>query len=151
MHAPTTILMLALGTLTTAQSCGGSIRCPNNRDIAIRLADADPKNDANIVDINAGFAIDSIDVQRRFRDGERIACFKVNGGGVCAFLEKTGDGLTGDKIKEIAGLISAAGCAACGSVPISRASGQEGRSGILKFDFTTRTCLNEGRGDVQLC
>ncbi|KAK3998118.1 hypothetical protein QBC44DRAFT_302629 [Cladorrhinum sp. PSN332] len=150
MHAYATLL-LALSAITTAQSCGGSSRCPNDPQIAIRLTDADPNNGPDVVSADAGFAIESVDVQRRFRDGEQIACFRVRGGGVCAFLEKTGDGLTGDKIKEIAGLIPAAGCAACGNVPISLASGQEGRDGILKFDFTTRTCLTDGRGEVQLC
>ncbi|KAK4228721.1 hypothetical protein QBC38DRAFT_544098 [Podospora fimiseda] len=145
----TTAILLTFSTLTTAQSCSGSFRCPKTGDIALRLSGAN--TDPNVVSVTASTAIETIDLQRLYRDGQQIACHRVSGGGVCAFLERTGDGLTGDKIKELAGFIPRSGCKACGSVPISLASGQDGREGILKFDFTTRTCLDGDRGDVQIC
>lgn len=137
------LLLLLLTPLTVlGQSCSGSIRCPGgDSNLSSRLVNANTSG--------GGFSIESIDIQRRYRDGEQIACAKFSNGGICAFLEGTGDGLTGDKIKELAGRIPALGCASCGNVPISLASGQDGREGILKFDFVGRTCL-EGR-DVALC
>ncbi|KAF4770901.1 hypothetical protein HAV15_012315 [Penicillium sp. str.  len=87
-------------------------------------------------------AIDSIDTNRWYLNGEHIACVgnqAGNGGGYCAFLQGT-RGANGGKIKELAHNIPDHGCKMCGSVPYFYPGDNNVADGELTFNYVDNPC-----------
>ncbi|KAB8221348.1 killer toxin [Aspergillus novoparasiticus] len=95
--------------------------------------------------------IQHIDTNRWYMNGEHIACVgnqAGNGGGYCAFLQKTG-GTNGGVIKNLAHYITDHGCKQCGSVPYFFPQGNNNvDDGELTYNYVDDPCATAG---TQLC
>jgi hypothetical protein len=90
-------------------------------------------------------AIENIDGDRWYADGELVACVtnQPNHEGpvsFCAFLQSTG-GALGSRILELAHYIEAHGCRGCGSVPVFYPEQNEVSGGELTYNYVRRPCL----------
>lgn len=80
-------------------------------------------------------AINGIDPNRRYANGELIACAGI----LCAFLQNTG-GAFGFNIKGLAPRITEHNCGNCGSVPFFFPSDNDVSHGQLTFNVVTHPC-----------
>ncbi|KAB8221349.1 killer toxin [Aspergillus novoparasiticus] len=98
-------------------------------------------------------AIDGIDPNRWYNNGEHIACVgsgaRITGnGGFCAFLQNTG-GTNGAVIKSLAHYIPEHGCKVCGSVPYFYPQGNNNvDDGELTFNYVDNACTKD---EARLC
>jgi hypothetical protein len=95
----------------------------------------------------SGF-IQNIQLDRIYNNGEHIACRGQNNGilgiidpngGVCAFLQFTAGGISGNQIKSLTASLVEHGYNACGSVPINFPDSNDPSDGILTFNFVANT------------
>ncbi|KAJ5142874.1 uncharacterized protein N7515_001661 [Penicillium bovifimosum] len=131
------IVLPAISANALGINCRGSAKCSGLYG---------PDNVAN--DLKS--AIDGIDVNRWYYNGEQIACVgnqAGNGGGYCAFLQNTG-GTNGQWIKDIAHYIPEHGCKMCGSVPYYYPGSNDVGQGELTFNYVDNPCNVAG---TQLC
>ncbi|KAM0335238.1 hypothetical protein ACHAQA_000282 [Verticillium albo-atrum] len=81
-----------------------------------------------------------------FNDGQQVACATTDRTpfAICAFLQGTGTGANGAKVKQLAQYIVNHGCNICGSVPLfyDRGSGYNdvAKHGQLTFNYVTKPC-----------
>ncbi|KAE8351729.1 killer toxin [Aspergillus coremiiformis] len=148
MYAPSIVqgLLLAVSLVSSSEAklginCRGSANCNTfgiaNSQIAVQLK----------------HAIDGIDTNRWYNNGEHIACVgsgaRITGnGGFCAFLQNTG-GTNGGVIKSLAHYIPEHGCKVCGSVPYYYPQGNNNvDDGELTFNYVDNACTKD---DAKLC
>ncbi|KAJ5142873.1 killer toxin [Penicillium bovifimosum] len=132
------IILLALSftgsTAALGINCRGSANCNTfgNSQIAVSLT----------------HAIDGIDPNRWYNNGEHIACVGTGApitgnGGFCAFLQNTG-GTNGAWIKSIAHNIPEHGCKTCGSVPYYFPGDNDVSKGELTYNYVDDSCSQDG-------
>jgi hypothetical protein len=83
--------------------------------------------------------IQTIPDSKHYDNGYHITCQKHLGGGICAFLQGTSNGLDGAQIKQLALQILLHGCHVCGSVPINFPASNDPANGILTFNYVGTT------------
>jgi hypothetical protein len=83
--------------------------------------------------------INGIDQNRRYANGQQIACIPTRAGGYCAFLQNTG-GALGRDILRIAHYIPEHGCRTCGSVPYFYPSDNDVSHGELTYNYVDHGC-----------
>ncbi|EAW10839.1 uncharacterized protein ACLA_053130 [Aspergillus clavatus NRRL 1] len=136
----TTLIMVASALSANALgiNCRGSAKCSalwGPSDAAKQLTNV----------------IQGIDTNRWYLNGEHIACVgndAGNGGGYCAFLQKTG-GTNGGVIKNLAHYINDHGCKQCGSVPYYYPQGNNNvDDGELTYNYVDNPCVPAG---AKLC
>ncbi|CAG8238419.1 unnamed protein product [Penicillium salamii] len=135
------VLALSLtGSATAALgiNCRGSANCNTFGD--------------NQMAIQLTRAIEGIDTNRWYNNGEHIACIGsgagiTGNGGFCAFLQGTG-GTNGGKIKELAHYIPEHGCRTCGSVPYFYPGDNNVDHGQLTYNYVSNACAKDG---ARLC
>ncbi|KAI1848968.1 hypothetical protein JX265_001299 [Neoarthrinium moseri] len=87
-----------------------------------------------------GYQPVAINSDRIYKNGEQIACYGRSS--ICAFLQKTPNGLSGGDIRKIAKYIPEHGCTICGSVPIDFPKTNDVNKGELTFNYVTKNCGN---------
>uniref|UniRef100_A0A914YB76 Killer toxin Kp4 domain-containing protein n=1 Tax=Panagrolaimus superbus TaxID=310955 RepID=A0A914YB76_9BILA len=64
--------------------------------------------------------------------------FQINpNDGYCLFLQKTQNGINGDRIKQLVALLMEHGCKGCGSVPINYPGSNDPKNGILTSNYVS--------------
>ncbi|KAF4448966.1 Killer toxin, Kp4 [Fusarium austroafricanum] len=129
---------LVSSTAALGINCRGSANCNTfgNNQIAAQLT----------------HAIDGIDPNRWYNNGQHIACVgtgaPITGNGAfCAFLQGTG-GAPGRNIKGLAHFIPEHGCGACGSVPYFFPSSNDVKDGQLTYNYVSNGCSKD---EAKLC
>ena len=88
--------------------------------------------EGNVASDLANFIIANVNPNQQFVDTQQIACKSVKRGFICAFLQRTGTGATGQEIKNAVQNIPNHKCRVCGSTTV--------KAGELTFNFTTHGC-----------
>lgn len=81
-----------------------------------------------------------IDSNRIYKNGEQIACYQRSS--ICAFLQKTANGVSGANVRKLAKYIPDHGCKVCGSVQTDFPNSNDVNNGELTFNYVTKPCGN---------
>ncbi|KAM0437863.1 hypothetical protein ACHAPT_002228 [Fusarium lateritium] len=105
MKFSTVSALACLGMLQSAAAkginCEGSALCADQKGFLVKISDLITDN------------INGVDPNYHFSNGEQIAC----SGKLCAFLQKTSNGASGQEVRDAIVKLRNHGCDGCGSVP----------------------------------
>ena len=118
----------ALACFTMLQSatakginCEGSALCGDQKGFLVKVS--------NLITDN----INGVDPNYHFSNGEHIAC----SGHICAFLQKTSGGASGQQVRDAIVKLLNHGCKGCGSVPFIDNDVDKGE---LTVNYVSTTC-----------
>ncbi|RSM08217.1 hypothetical protein CDV31_008225 [Fusarium ambrosium] len=118
-------VLVSLGMLQLAAAkginCDGSALCGDQKGFLDKVSDFITDN------------INGVDPNYHFSNGERIAC----AGHICAFLQKTSNGASGQEVRNAILRLKNHGCKGCGSAPFIDNDVDKGE---LTVNYVTSTC-----------